>query len=251
MTKEYRVGDVVGMRRHGDCAIAAIRHIRRGRYAGMAEYTVASLQPGGFNGKAYAMKCKGEALFAKVSGEYHSGDKILEAIGKVADIKVAIQDRKAKRAEAGREALGAEEFIRGRGYVASNVARGDKVVIRYRGGTRRTEMVVKTNRATGKVAIKAPSAARGYRWIPATQIVDTISDERKLPCSVSEATFKGLSELGWHQVRVGSEFIERSYVLAFTRQDARRNGSDYDGASNVVHRDPELNLFWRETGSFD
>lgn len=250
MRKEYNFKDTVCIRGRGDCAIASKRYIRRGRYAGKAEYKLASLREQGFAGKTYCVIARGEGLFREAKGTY-TEDQINAAIAKVHDTRREIDVSKAARADENREKLGEQEWVRGKGIVGTKIAPGDSVVVRYRGGIRRTEMVVKVNFSNGKVAIKAPSYSKGYRWIQASSVVDTVSRHRKLPCSISDATFDALHGNGWAQIKVGIKFIERSYVVAFTREGARGNGTDWDGSSTVVFLDPDLKLFWRDTGSWD
>ncbi|MGW8177305.1 MAG: hypothetical protein ACWGQW_00690 [bacterium] len=236
----YKVNDVVGTY-HGDVAIAAMRYISRGRWAGRTEYTVASLKPGGFKGNAYAMRVTGSDMFTKPRGTY-TEEQIQAAVAHVHESKNKVDEQKRSRAAAGRDALG--------GWSADKVKPGDEVLIQYRGGSRRWEKVDKVNPSTGKVAIDAPSYKRGIRWLPANIIKDVRNSQKALPFKLTEAMTAAMADKGWHQVRFGSEFIEQSYVVASTANDAR-HGINYECASQQVYHDADLDVYWRSTGSFD
>ena len=185
----YKYGDTVHIdtrRVKGDCVIADARRITRGRSRGAVEYTLASLAPEGFPGKAYAWRIRGAAYFGPAKSTY-TPSQITEAITRLHETKGQIDGRKRDRAEAGRKALGTPDFrtIAATGEGATRrVAPGDQVVIEYRGGTRRTESVIKVNMKTGKVGIKARNRS-GIRWIPATQVAKVRSKQQTLPTKIS------------------------------------------------------------------
>jgi hypothetical protein len=122
------------------------------------------------------------------------------------------------------------------------------VTIRYSDVGPRDEECVAVNEATGKVGIKKRDGST--RWVSARLVAGAKYRERPLPYKVSDKAFTKLLESGWAQMRFGREFIERSCVVAFAPADAKL-GNSYDGASQVVYHDPALDIFWRETGSFD
>jgi len=170
----YDINATVHVAGRGDCAVAAKRYIQRGKHAGRYEYTLASLRKDGFRGKTYAVRTIGETYLSPAKGTY-TVEQITEAVARVHTTKADIEERKEQRAAAGREVLGEQNWKRGKGWTSENVNPGDEVQIKYRGGTRRWEKVVKTNHKTGKVAIEHAGCKRGYRWIQAQQIVDTRS----------------------------------------------------------------------------
>ena len=167
----YNVNDTVNVQGRGDFAVAAKRAIQRGRHAGQTEYTLAPLAGNNLGGKAFAMRVTGDHWFAPAKGSYTS-TQVTEAVAKVHVTKGRIADRREKRAAEGREVIGEQRWVSGQGWTASNINPGDMVQIRYRGGSKRWENVVKINATTGKVAVASDYSKRGYRWIPATQVVD-------------------------------------------------------------------------------
>jgi len=61
-----------------------------------------------------------------------------------------------------------------------------------------------------------------------------------------------IEEQGFCQQLYGREFIERSYVLARDSKELFRvEVNNYDCASGDFYFDPNLKLYWRDTGSFD
>jgi len=78
------------------------------------------------------------------------------------------------------------------------------------------------------------------------------SGEKLYPQSIPDSSMKKLQEQGWVQIGYGREFIERSYALAKEFKDLWHKGiNNYDCASPDYYKDTQLNIYWRETGSFD
>ncbi len=212
----------------------------------------------------------GDWTYTSPNGEYGSGITFIrkqdaQAVKEVQFDHAQRQDDRADKVEALAEA--------GRKVIKSlNLAVGDTVVVNYTNG-RQTETVVGLNLATGKVGIKryrnqpddykelmalySGRTIRDIRWLHGKNIgavVQRFKDSHKgvKPCPV-KMTPKIISSIelkGFAQVTFGSEFIESSYVLAFTAENARK-GENYEVASKDVYFDPNIEVFWRATGSFD
>jgi hypothetical protein len=138
----FKRGDVVGVnhpqQRGLDCVIQNIRHIQRGRRAGMVEYTLAPI--GKANGKAYAFKTVGTSHLKKPHRK-HTQAEIKAALGEAETTRANIEQRKYERASRGCDAL-----------LDNNIQPGDEVLVKYT-DTQRWEVVGKLNYNTGKVAI--------------------------------------------------------------------------------------------------
>jgi len=248
----YNYQDVVCLRGRGDVAIASVRTVKRGRRAGMREYTLASLSPGGFGGKTYAVVVVGEGNFSEALKKY-TPEQIKAAIARVHGTRQEIQEAREARAEVGRQALGEQSWVRGKGVVGSKIAPGDEVLFEYRGGVRRWETVAKVNFATGKIAIVQRGYKKGYRWLKAHGVKESRSPRKALPSfvTISDRALEALAADGIYQFKFGREFIERSLVVAYSREAAQDARYDYDVGLTVVYFDETLGLYWRETGSFD
>jgi hypothetical protein len=241
-----------------DYAVAKCRHIRKGRAAGLLEVTLAPLTE--LRGNAYAtiIRVRSGSRFQDWGDpkRAYTPEQAAAAVAKLFETEEESRKAKEARAESGRKVMGDIDYKAASRnpwaeYGCDNIHPGDTVTIRYRGGQKRDEKVVKLNIATGKIAIAAHSYKMGYRWLHASQVVAVKVPEQALPCKVSEASQTAIDDHGWVQIRLGSEFIERSYVVAKAAADARAKGADYDGASSTVHRDPATGYFWRSTGCFD
>jgi hypothetical protein len=245
----YRIGEVVGVRGRGDFAVAEATTTRRGRRLGWQNLLLAPLAAN-MRGSAFAMRAcvnpreEASRLFTAPAGRY-SPEQIKSAVDGVHATVEKIAERKFERAEAGRAALG---FTGDRATLAAYP--GDIVTIRYTDATR-DETVADVNIATGKIAIVARHNQSGKRWLPATMIKAVKQPVSPLPVTLSDSERAKLDEAGWVQVRRGTEFIERSYVVARTPIDARKRGTDYECASTAVYHDVERGLYHRSTGSFD
>lgn len=240
--------ELSGGRLSGPAVIVSKRRITRGRHAGKFEYQLAPLTEGQW-GKSYGAHVTGERFFKRATREFTAEHAQKCRDGHWETVK-DIEKHKEERAEAGREAMGDDKYDYRTGKtVTDKMAPGDTVRIGWRNGAR-DETLVEINPATGKIAIRAPHNKSRKRWIPATLVLEVKCPRQKLPCSISDANRAILDAEGWVQVRFGSEFIESSYVIAKTREDARK-GSTYEGGSAVVNEDPDTGLFWRSTGSFD
>lgn len=213
--------------------IVNIKIKSRGRHAGKATYTVAPLSHSG----AY-YKCDESHL--AVSGEPYTEAQIQAAVEGQESVETGRQEIKQKRAHENYEAA-----------ATLDACEGDTILIRAPGNEPKWRAeVAEVNLSKGRIAISAPYNKSGKRWIDAANVVKVIIEEAPCPVNLSERVFDGLQEKGWAQVTYGREFIERSYVAAFTRPLAYK-GRDYECASRAVRYDPETKLFWRETGSFD
>jgi len=240
-------------------AVAYGRRIRRGRAAGLLEVTLAPIDSKiGKSGNAYAtvIRVRQGQRFQDWEAPIKpiTVDKVNAALAKLSETKEGIDKAKEERAEKGRKVMGEVDFTsvrRYQEYGCENIKPGDVVTVKYRDCGPRKETVVKLNTATGKVAIKAPQYKSGYRWIHATSITAVSAPERALPVTLSRIHKAEIEANGWWQARIGSEFIERSYVIAKTPEDARNKGTTYDTPSNTVYRDPATGYFWRDTGCFD
>jgi hypothetical protein len=267
-----KIGDTVSIMAKGkrvDCAISNVRYIRRGKNAGKREYTLAPFQK---RGKTYAWTVRGEALLGQPKGTY-TQEQINEAIGAEQGTRQDIQDRKDKRAERGREAIGDLDHNGScwwRNAVSgTKISIGDEILVNYRDGSK-WETVAKVNFKTGKVGIEKhrnddlemlmdmAAAIRGknrrssnIRWIHPDHILKVKQPERKLPCSISDNALETLCDKGWAQMRFSNgEFIVNSYVVAFEKDNARK-GSTYETVDSTIYFDPDLKVYWRNTGCFD
>lgn len=81
--------------------------------------------------------------------------------------------------------------------------------------------------------------------------VATTPVDRALPFTLSDSHQDTLTTVGWLQATFGSEFIEQSYVVALTAEEARVKGQTYDTSDYHLYRDPVLNVYWRNTGCWD
>lgn len=148
----YRPGTVIlANGRHGlrHCVIASSRVISKGRYAGIVEYVCAPLK----ECKYYSFTFRGESLFKKPTSKY-TKKQIEAALVRMVGTKRDIEEKKQKRADRGRKAIGNYDYQRSTYNKASgtNIAIGDEVHVQYTNGSR-WERVVWVNFKTGKVAI--------------------------------------------------------------------------------------------------
>jgi len=237
----YKIGDIVSiLPAKGprlDVIIIDIEPIRRGRFRGRNKYSLAPLTKPAKE-DAYGFKVTGANLFGKPSREYTAAE-ISAATGKYEDNRDNAQEHKRERRNARRNKLD-----------TLAIEPGDEVLVRYKGSSPLWETVVKVNQASGNVAIQ-----RGYsskpRWINIMAIISSRKPQAKLPFKLTDAHLEALAEKGWIQVSFGSEFIERSYVVAFETYKAQTMGETYDAPNRVVYQDADLKVFWRNTGSFD
>lgn len=273
--KALKVGDAVSIMSKGkriDCVIQSARYIRRGKYAGKREYTLAPIER---TGKTYAWTVKGEALLGVPKGTY-TQEQFNEALGQMEGTQQEVQERKQARAERGRAAIGDLDYNGSQFWrnapSGTKISIGDEVLVNYRDGSK-WERVAKVNFQSGKVGIernlrgiesdlamlKAMGAAMGkrfrgpsdVRWIHPDHILKVRQPERKLPCSISDNALEALCDKGWTQLRFSNgEFIVNSYVVAFEREGAKK-GQTYESPDNTVYFDPDLKVYWRNTGCFD
>lgn len=238
-----RANEVVAVR-GVDFVVAEMRRVTKGRHAGCTEVTLAPL--GEMRGSAYAIRGKtdraGVAPWAQPARKSYTAEQRARAIEATLGKREEIREAKAVVVEAGRKVLVDESWVR-------SIYVGDLVTIKY-SDAMRVETVAGVNYATGKVAIERSRNQSGKRWLPATLVLEVMSPPRPLQCSLSEREIDKLATDGWVQVRRGAEFIERSYVVAKTREGARK-GIDYECASQQVFFDAKAGVYHRETGSFD
>lgn len=247
----YKSGTVVGiLDRRGeqlDAVIADTRIISRGRRAGQCQYELAPLT--GRQGKAYGYKVTGQTFFKEPSREY-SEQEIEGALKAYRGTSERVQETKQEKRRVSWERL-----------KALRVQPGDEVLVRYKDAPPKWETVVKTNATSGRIAIGASttwsvagidraSTWTKVRWIDNRVVIQSRKPQAKLPFTLTDAHLETLAEKGWVQVRFGREFIESSYVVAFTPEDARK-GQNYEVADKTVNQDAELKVYWRRTGSFD
>lgn len=214
--------------------VSQARTITRGRHAGAVEYKVAPL---GERGHFHVVP----GHLVKVSKYEATDAEVQEALGemeRVARKRVVNKQERVRRQRAAQAGLG-------------RINLHDQVLIRGRDGPNWTATVIQVNQSTGKVAISAPGYKSGKRWIPSSVIVEVVQPEAPCPVKLTEMVLDDLQERGVAQVRYGREFIERSYVVAFTKELASERHYNYECASTVVQYDPSLKLYWRSTGSFD
>jgi hypothetical protein len=216
----------------------------------------------------------GEAFFSPTTRKY-TAEEIRRATDKYHGKIQEVEGKRSERAERGRDALGdvdgSMSLLAGK-TSGTGIGVGDEVLVRYRDVGPRWEQVAFVNFQNGKVAIAmrrfSPSSdktisllaymlglrktgVREYRYIHPDQISDVRSPEKPLPFALSGEMRERIEAFyGWRQFTAGVEFIERSYVVATTK-DGAKHGANYDCASAIIYRDPVLNLYWRETGSFD
>lgn len=250
----YKIGEVVAVadvRGIKDCVIASTRYIRRGRYAGVTEYTLAPIIR---KGKVYAHGCRGDSMFLAPSREY-SAEEIQQALEAYRGTCEDITDRKEAGKERGRKAFGDWDSQRSNsweGPSGTNIAVGDEVLVKYTNGPR-WEVVGKISFKTGKVGINRRH--KGYktdvRWIHPDHIKDVRKPQSKLPQPLSDRHLEEMGEKGWTQIKISNgEFIIASYVISFTPEGVRK-GNTYEAIDNTVYMDPELKVYWRSTGSWD
>lgn len=220
-----RKGHVVGV-------VASGRMIERGRNVGMYTYKVAPL---GKNGSFFEVP----EVMLKSSKAKPSKAAIDDALEEQQDVAQSITQSRARKDERQRQML-----------EALNIQGGERVLIRGRGQGNWTAITKRVNRANGRVCIMSAGSRSGERWIDSTVIIKVVHEHKPAPVKLTERILDDLQEQGWSQVRYGREFIEQSYVVAFTPELALE-GNDYEVASRVVNYDPTLSLYWRNTGSFD
>lgn len=75
--------------------------------------------------------------------------------------------------------------------------------------------------------------------------------ENKCPVKLTATDTKKLNKGETVRKQYGSEFIERSYVIAKDPNTVADRRYDYDAASGTTFRDPETGFCWRATGAFD
>ncbi len=245
----FKIGDVVSAGTRGDLVVAEARQIKKGRHAGKMEYSLAPLEADRW-GNAYGLRAVGESQLKPATKKWTAA-QIQAAVDKYHGTKGDIAERKQAVAEAGREAIGDIDMattVRARAAAGTNIAPGMIVTVRYKDVGNRDEVVAEVNPKTGKIGIQKRNGKT--RWLESRHIVAVKCQEKALPHSISDRTIAKLLERGWAQMRFGREFISASCVVAFSREDATR-GQDYECASHVVYHDPNLNLYWRSTGSFD
>lgn len=247
----YKVGDVVNTDQRGDLVIAEMRRVQKGKNAGKMEYKLAPLEESDRWGtKSYGISGVGcERLFKPATKQW-TAEQITAAAERYHNIKIDISEAKAAKAEAGRQAIGDIDMattVRARAAAGLNIAPGMIVTVKYKEGAR-DEVVAEVNPRTGKIGIQKRDGTT--RWLESRHVTAPRCQEKALPFPISDRTMIKLLEVGWAQMKFGREFIERSCVVAFSREGAKK-GQDYECASHVVYRDPKLNIYWRETGSFD
>lgn len=235
MARHFEYKDIVEFnarkRGHTVAVVVKAHRISRGRNAGTVKYKVA---PIGQTGMYYEVP----GAMLQASAKEVTEAEIQAALGEQADIAHQRVENKAKRDETNRDGLEAADI---------NV--GDRVLIRHKRGNWEAD-VARINHANGRISIYSAGTKSGERWLDARHVIKVIQVERSVPVKLSERIMDDLQAQGWAQVQYGREFIERSYVVAFTKALARK-GQSYECASDQVHYDPDTKLFWRETGSFD
>jgi hypothetical protein len=227
-------GDIVefdGRKGHVVGVVASGRMITRGRHAGIYTYKVAPL---GQRGSYYEVL----DLILKASNIKPSKEAIAAALGEQASVSRGRRDQKASKDGRQREQL-----------EALGIQGGERILVRCAQGNWMAT-VKRVNPVNGRVCIMSPGSRYGERWINSSVIIKVVHEERPAPVKMSERIMDDLQDQGWAQVRYGREFIERSYVVAFT-PDLALEGNTYECASKTVNFDPELKLYWRDTGIFD
>lgn len=231
MFKDRDIVEFDGRRGHIIGVVASSRYINRGRHRGQMKLRVAVLG----ESEVYYEIPSG---LVKKSERTYTDAQIDKALGKQAEIQQQRRTNEHKRASANTEALD-----------GLSVQAGDTILVK--GKTKDWKAhVLRVNWANGRVCIRANHNKTGERWLDARHVKRVINEDRPAPVKITSLVLDDLAENGWAQVRYGREFIEQSYVVAFTRELARK-GSDYDAASQTVYYDPEWKVYWRSTGSFD
>lgn len=254
LSTNYNINDTYSIR-GVDFVVASRRYVSRGRSAGGYEIMFAPL--GKLRGTKYAMRAtvKLGQVFPGVQAASKAYDQATldAAIAEALGTKQAVAEHRTDLVEAGRDVLRPTDAAK------LNIEEGDIVTIQYANGPKRDEKCVGVNLGTGKVAIEVRGAASGKRWLFATQVVASKRGHRALPFALTEAEAAQLEAQGWVQARRGSEFIERSCVVAKSEADARAKGQTYDTPDRKVYQThtsgsegvPATTLYWRDTGCFD
>jgi len=256
----YKTGQLVGFkgrRGHVDCAIASIRRIQKGRRAGLLEYTLAPMIK---TNKTYAHVVIGESLFCEPKQKW-SEKEIKQAIAGMKGTDQEVHDRRQKKKQRGRDAIGDVDVKRSNNYwgvSGTKIGVGDEVLVNYTNTGPKWESVASINYESGKVGIRrrglrgltAISGKRNVRWIHPDAILNVRQQTKKIPFTITDRMLEEMTDVGWAQITFGSEFIERSYVIGFTKELALK-GNTYDTPDHNIYQDPVLGLFWRDTGCFD
>lgn len=158
--KRVDVGTLVRLtgRFPGHAVVTHRRTVQKGRNAGLSQYTCAPVKQGQWGKNCYAMHCIGERTFAEPTISL-SKKEIENLMNGLYETKEKIEERKQERANKGYEAI-VEKL--------PELKQGDEVLVSWSGGSSSIEVFVRTNYATGKVAIKQAWNKSGVRWIPAT-----------------------------------------------------------------------------------
>lgn len=172
---------------HG--VVYAQRWISKGRNAGQVEYKVAPFER---RGTEYSWTVLGRALTA--SEKTFTEEQIKAAVELATGTKAKVEERKEKRAEEGRAAIGDIDFEKSTRTKTSGteIAVGDQVLIRWSNSSPTWETVGNVNLGTGKIGIKRAERAVDYavarailmqsvgrrsvvrelRWIPASLVIE-------------------------------------------------------------------------------
>ncbi len=229
---EYKNKDVVGIQtRKGwqDCVIVYTRRITKGKRVGVIEYKLAPLNN---SDKVYSWTVVGESLFKAPRKKYTSA-QIKKAIQAMEAVGQRIDERKEARKERGREQLGDIDIKASRlanEASGTKIGVGDEVLYKYSNG-KKWERVVKMNFVTGKIGIKSRRYTQDFatvlelmgrrprdvRWLKAEYVLEVRQVVKACPVSLADRVMDELAQDGWTQVRYGTEFIDSSYVVGFSK----------------------------------
>lgn len=233
-----------------DVAVCGAKYISRGRNVGKYEYTLASMEPGGWR-KAFAVRIIGTSFFGKAAVP-RTVAAVVAAMAKVDDGYEAKRDRKDARDAKNRDAMEKAKVDAEQGSSdddRTQIDIGQEVLVKYSDGAR-WQTVRKVNLVNGRVGIHAPHNKSGVRWIDSRFIAKVRHVEAALPFRPTDEQMAKVVRDGWTTAQVGRTEGARVYIIAMTAQAAKR-GTWADGASDVVQYDPDTDMFWRNAGILD
>jgi len=253
-----------------DCVVVNERYVKKGRRAGMIEYTLAALDAKGFGGTTYAMTVWGRegtgcAYLGNTLKAKWTEAQVNAAVARFSGTRSDICERKAAKVEAGNKVLGNVVAVSRRapaqGVTATTaIAIGDVVGIKY---SNRYDLVSETvvgiNTATGKIAIERRGFVPGRRvqrprWISAATVKMVSKPSKALLYKLLPKHLAEIKSKGFVNVRLSNgEFITNSYVVATTAEVATREGKRLmlDSSDTKTYEDKTLGMFWVNTGFFD
>jgi len=248
-------GDLVWMPLKGgrkqELSVASTRRITRGRYAGWVEI---KMQATG-DEKLWISKRQPQE-------QVQYGGRSTEAFADASNEWAELERRR-------REAAAKRDDKRYKIKQELKPAPGLIAHIKFREGVRKYQ-IMKVTPASVYIprTPKVVDAQRGYRdnaklqtgdderrWrrIDLRFVTDVSAPEKELPFKMDKesAGYKKVIEDGVYHFQFGSEFIERSYIVATDIHVALNRRYDYECPSAVVWYDPATELYWRGTGSSD